>query len=333
MNTYRLLPLALSMTMLASCTLSMKYDLPESPIGDTTIELVDASGSILDGAVTYASFRFTDDGWYDYLGASATLKYPNGVETTSTMSPWLDSESYGASFYDCGESIYQGVFRFTVVGFDDSLTETFDKSCQIGTGSASDPDLGVRYPTLYSADGYAARAPYICDSEPAYEVAISDDKSKIYVKPLDSESASLGLSIVFTSYSSKYRSSFRELNSYSTYLCVVPTGVMQAGKWIELSDDYYAPVNASYDYLSANNTTTVANVRKWSFFAWASDPETKAWGKEVRTFVSFGAVAASAPSGDIIVASAVSRGGASEPSPHSPLLAALLGQAEPARAE
>lgn len=284
--------------LLTSCpSIAEKYDLPADPIGVLTHESVDASQVLRsdDAAIHYVRFALSDNGWADYLSVKATMHYKHrsNNETPATLSIYKSSDGkIWGKYSEARTKIIQGIGILTLTGIDGSHRESFAKEFTVGSGSSSDPFLSLK-----SSAEYSPRLPYVCPDTVSYQVAISDDKQYLFVKPVGAVSAVRYVGLVLSRSSNIEIEHSFNLDGYGSHYLVLGPGDMKADTWTKVEAKYCVPLTSTNYLTSTSSSYTAAKIRsEWSFHAWASTVEVKDWGTAITTYVYGAKLAASAPS-------------------------------------
>ena len=279
----------------AGCTIADMNDLPENPSAGVVVEILDQSKIVsLDfdyDAVSYYSLILSDAGWLGFLLPDVEVTYPSGGSSDVTF---YYSEASDGTVTITGarnsNTISQGSYGFTVNARDEdwSIRESFDYSFSINVDSSGSA-LSVRNP-----DSYSPSAPYVCNKESAFTLAISDDGYTIYVKADDPDSCE---QVLIAGY----------YNDSLSWGFAINADVFQAGKYTAI------PVS------EINISTTVANFRSSTYYdkiAYASTGTTSSWGTLWRSELSETTTDINAPdSGDIIQLTRSAGSWKAEPTP------------------
>ncbi len=281
----------------SSCTLAGKYDLPEDPIGEISLEMADASAVVTGDyrGIDFVSIELSDNAWGDYVGVNAAMRLPGDSWFFSAdMQVWTDSDGNLNATYDRSMDYFrQGKAEFTITASDGSITEDFSRYLPVGSGLSGDPYLSVHN---RSAANPADTGIHVCDLT-GYSIAVSEAKDFIFLKPVDAYSAGRYVGLTIFNTATVTRASRYDLGDNGIYYCVLGPADFQEGKWTKIPVSYFVSLNPSITFSSR----TVAQIRSgWTFHAWSSSMEAKSWGTDIRTHITGAGFTATEPAaGDV----------------------------------
>ena len=165
-----------------SCDLATTYNLPANPVSRMSVEILDQSkiaSSSYSDAISYYNVLLSAAGWKEYIKTPGAVKTPDSTLNDVGLSYVENSDETITVSGALGmDAVPQGNYRLDIDVADEDgnwwSEETFNYIFDISIGGTG--PLSVRNPGSYTAS-----APYVCGTETAITLAISDDEDTLYI--------------------------------------------------------------------------------------------------------------------------------------------------------
>jgi hypothetical protein len=260
------------------------YNLPPTPADNFVVEVREQSRietEILYGDFAmYTQFGLTDENWAQYLSVVATIYSPFDMDFSDEMTVGLDDDdNFRLEHYSYWYSFIEGSWEMEMFARDaDGNEETYSVPFLLGFSSSADKWLAPRtepIDDLFYYDGY------LFEEEPMYEVAIADDGNSIFIRPLNTYSASVNNLVYFYERLQSYHSS-----GYVKFILPLVASELNVGSWTEY------PVSSLIPQVGGSPSIEVTDARGdnplWYVRFYTIDPQSGAKGTIFRTFLSEG---------------------------------------------